>query len=109
MSFRCWSAALGAITVCFLTVVRADDSKKGPSEFELIRITDLNAPTNTPTGQQAGSGFTPTGNDPLAESSFEIDDGKVQIALRGAGPRQSYSVYFCRFGFGPAGCVLLGQ
>ncbi len=76
----------------------------------LVPVASLNVPSGTPAGQPLGPAFVPTGTDPLQSGSASLGrDSMAHIDLNGASPNQTYSAYFCRFGFGPTGCVLLGQ
>jgi Domain of unknown function (DUF5666) len=80
----------------------------GPSS--LVPVSNLNVPTGTPAGQPLGPGFLPAGSDPLQNGSANLtSNGILHVDLHGASPQQTYSAYFCRFGFGPAGCVQVGQ
>ena len=52
----------------------------------------------------------PAGSDPLQTGSANLTaNGTLHVDLHGASPQQTYSAYFCRFGFGTAGCVQVGQ
>jgi len=76
----------------------------------LVPVSDLNVPSGTPASQPLGPAFVPAGSDPLQNGTVEFSpDGTVHVNLHGASANQTYSAYFCRFGFGPAGCVLVGQ
>ncbi len=103
-----WVAALAVGFVFSSTLVRADDGNGGKgnagADLSLFRVADINGPG-------VGSGaFPQSGTDPLKDGLVTVGgNGKVGVALSGASPSQAYSVYFCRFGFGQAGCLLLGQ
>ncbi len=76
----------------------------------LVPVSSLNVPSGASTSQPLGPAFVPAGTDPLQDGTAEISpDGTVHVSLQGASANQAYSAYFCRFGFGPAGCILLGQ
>lgn len=80
----------------------------GPNS--LVPVSSLNVPSGTPAGQPLGPGFVPAGSDPLRAGSANLTaNGTLHVDLHGASPLQTYSAYFCRFGFGPAGCVQVGQ
>lgn len=76
----------------------------------LVPVSDLNLPSGASASQPLGPAFVPAGTDPLQEGRAEVSpDGTVHVNLQGASASQAYSAYFCRFGFGSAGCILLGQ
>jgi len=76
----------------------------------LVPVSDLNLPSGALASQPLGPAFTPAGTDPLQEGTAEISpDATAHVSLQGASANQAYSAYFCRFGFGPGGCILLGQ
>jgi hypothetical protein len=80
----------------------------GPSS--LVPVSSLNVPSGTPASQPLGPGFVPAGSDPLQKGTANLTaNGTLHVDLHGASPQQTYSAYFCRFGFGPAGCVQVGQ
>jgi hypothetical protein len=80
----------------------------GPSS--LVPVSSLNVPSGTSAGQPLGPGFVPAGSDPLKMGSANLtSNGTLHVDLHGASPQQIYSAYFCRFGFGPAGCIQVGQ
>ena len=104
----------GAVLFCGIIPLMADDDEgkgEGIKTFttQLLRIAELNVPAGNPAGQQLGPLFGPNGADPLDEGSVEVrNKGQVEVRLRGAQPNQTYSAFFCRFGFGPTGCVPIG-
>ena len=106
--------SLAALMFAGRPLAADDDDRQGGEgkprfEAELLRIADLNVPNGNPAGQQLGPAFGPNGTDPLQEGSVEVrNEGRVDISVRGAAASQSYTVFFCRFGFGPAGCVMVG-
>ena len=80
----------------------------GPNS--LVPVSSLNVPSGTPAGQPLGPVFVPAGSDPLQMGTANLtSNGTLHVGLHGASPQQVYSAYFCRFGFGPAGCVQVGQ
>ncbi|HLN00135.1 MAG TPA: DUF5666 domain-containing protein [Bryobacteraceae bacterium] len=102
------SVALLASAVCVPKLRANDPDSLAPGA--LVPVSDLNIPTGTPAGQPLGPAFVPTGSDPLQSGTAHLSsDGTLHVDLDGAGPNQAYTAYFCRFGFGPAACVLLGQ
>jgi hypothetical protein len=92
-----------------------DDNNRRGGEGEklfsaqLLRIADLSVPAGNAAGQQLGPLFGPNGDDPLGEGSVDVRaEGRTDISVRGGSPSKSYTVFFCRFAFGPAGCVMVG-
>jgi len=109
---KIWMVATPAVLLaCAFSVpaLWANDSDSSASG-SLVPVSNLNVPSGTPAGQPLGPGFIPTGSDPLQSGTARLtSDGTLHVNLHGASPNQAYTAYFCRFGFGPAGCVLLGQ
>jgi len=100
--------ALLACAACVPNLRANDPDSLAPGS--LVPVSDLNVPTGTPAGQPLGPAFVPTGSDPLQSGTAHLSsDGTLRVDLRGASPNETYTAYFCRFGFGPAACVLLGQ
>lgn len=112
---------VASVSLAFLifgsTPARADDDEdnrrggEGKKLFEtqLVRIADLNVPAGNPAGQQLGPLFGPNGTDPLDEGMVDVRaEGRVDISVRGAMASQTYSSFFCRFAFGPTGCLAVG-
>ena len=102
------SGALLAFVLCVPNLRANDPDSLAPGA--LVPLADLNVPSGTPPGQPLGPAFVPTGSDPLQSGTAHISsDGTLHVDLDGASPNQTYTAYFCRFGFGPAACVLVGQ
>ena len=99
-----WAFSLTLALIPFSISARADE-RLDDFQAQLIRVSELNT---DPAGQALGPAFVPAGSDPLGEGSVGLNgDRKVEVRLRGAAPSKEYSMHFCRFGFGPAGCVPL--
>jgi len=109
---KTWMVAVpGVLLACAVCVpnLRANDPDS-LAPGSLVPVADLNVPAGTPAGQPLGPAFVPTGSDPLKSGTAHLSsDGTLHVDLDGASPNQTYTAYFCRFGFGPAACVLLGQ
>lgn len=104
-------ATLALLLACLVSApaLRANDPDS-LALASLVPVSSLNIPSGIPPGQPLGPAFVPTGTDPLQSGDARLSsDGTLHVNLHGASPNSSYSAYFCRFGFGPAGCVLLGQ
>jgi len=100
--------AVLACAICVPKLRANDPDSLAPGS--LVPVADLNVPTGTPAGQPLGPLFVPTGSDPLKSGNAHLSsDGTLHVDLDGASPNLAYTAYFCRFGFGPAACVLLGQ
>lgn len=80
-----------------------DDRKEKQFTAGVVRIADLGS-------DALGVAFGPNGNDPLRKGKIEArGNRRVEAELRGAAPSSVYNLFFCRFGFGPAGCQNLGS
>lgn len=113
MNRRITTLCVAALFCGLVPLMADDDEGKGGGiktfTAQLLRIAELNVPAGNPAGQQLGPLFGPNGADPLKDGSVVVrNDGRVEILLRGAQPNQTYSAFFCRFAFGPAGCVAIG-
>ena len=113
MSSAKWAAALALMFALGNHLLLADDDDRdrgrgggmGTFEAQLLRMAEVNTPV---ANQPLGPAFTPNGADPLDDGSVEVrEGGGVEVRLRGAAPSQAYSVFFCRFGFGPP-CLAVG-
>jgi hypothetical protein len=49
------------------------------------------------------------GTDALRDGSVDVENDRTKIELKGAPVNTSYSVNFCRFGQGSAGCFMVGS